>query len=441
MLSVKGSGSIRCELMRQEGGEECEECPCLCRTPFSSLASRGRPERIKASGCASWPHTTTLPRREEAASATPTADDPLPSARRQPPRPTAPETAARRVPTPPPARTRAARPARRATPAPPPPAARSAPTMSAAGLGPVRCAFVLLLALCSRVSTGDPRGGRGRAGDREGPRRRRGACVRLTAASLRSPPPAKTAAAGASALPARRRAAPPASAWCWTAAAAAACAPSSWASCAPSATPATRTRASSATSAPRPTARSACAPVRPAAPVPFRLPGPLAPRRRRRHRHRGAGGHSMTHHLFPHAHRPAGKESRSNCVPSSGCFPGALLPAPIPDALPVQAREPMLDPCTSPFSLPLLQPKMVPPASSEGRCTGAESPSRAAANTSALAWTGRWAAYPCAAWTSACPAPTAPSHEGSSCPGNAARSGCVTSPRTTLWSALPSLVS
>lgn len=40
MWSVKGSGSIRCELMRQEGGEECEECPCLCRTPFSSLASR-----------------------------------------------------------------------------------------------------------------------------------------------------------------------------------------------------------------------------------------------------------------------------------------------------------------------------------------------------------------------------------------------------------------
>lgn len=40
MRSVKGSGSIRCELMRQEGGEECKECPCLCRTPFSSLASR-----------------------------------------------------------------------------------------------------------------------------------------------------------------------------------------------------------------------------------------------------------------------------------------------------------------------------------------------------------------------------------------------------------------
>lgn len=155
MLSVKGSGSIRCELMRQEGGEECEECPCLCRTPFSSLASRGRPERIKASGRPYWPHTTTLPRREEAASTTPTAGDPLPSARRQPPRPTAPETAARRVPTPPPARTRAASPARRATPAPPPPAAHSAPTMSAAGLGPVRCAFVLLLALYSRVSTGD----------------------------------------------------------------------------------------------------------------------------------------------------------------------------------------------------------------------------------------------------------------------------------------------
>lgn len=48
MLRVKGSGSIRCELMRQEGGEECQECRCLCRTPFSRLASPGRREGIKA---------------------------------------------------------------------------------------------------------------------------------------------------------------------------------------------------------------------------------------------------------------------------------------------------------------------------------------------------------------------------------------------------------
>ncbi|KAJ6660098.1 hypothetical protein lerEdw1_018024 [Lerista edwardsae] len=48
MRSVKGSGSIRCELMRQEGGEECQECCCLCRTPFSRLASPGRLEWIKA---------------------------------------------------------------------------------------------------------------------------------------------------------------------------------------------------------------------------------------------------------------------------------------------------------------------------------------------------------------------------------------------------------
>lgn len=54
MRSVKGSGSIRCELMRQEGGEVCQECRCLCRTPFSRLASLGRLECIKAAGAACW---------------------------------------------------------------------------------------------------------------------------------------------------------------------------------------------------------------------------------------------------------------------------------------------------------------------------------------------------------------------------------------------------
>lgn len=47
MWNVKGSGSIRCELMGQEGWEECKECPCLCRTPFSSLASLSIQQHIK----------------------------------------------------------------------------------------------------------------------------------------------------------------------------------------------------------------------------------------------------------------------------------------------------------------------------------------------------------------------------------------------------------
>lgn len=89
------------------------------------------------------------------------------------------------------------------------------------------------------------------------------------------------------------------------------------------------------------------------------------------------------------------------------------------------------------FCLPLLQPKMVHPVSSVGLCTAAVSPFKAAANTNALAWMGLWAAYPCAAWTCACPALTAPSREGSNCLGNAVRSGCVTSPRTTQQLALP----
>lgn len=89
------------------------------------------------------------------------------------------------------------------------------------------------------------------------------------------------------------------------------------------------------------------------------------------------------------------------------------------------------------FCLPLLQPKMVHPVSSVGLCTAAVSPSKAAANTNALAWMGLWAAYPCAAWTCACPALTAPSREGSNCLGNAVRSGCVTSPRIAQQLALP----
>ncbi|XP_040304567.1 CCN family member 2 [Herpailurus yagouaroundi] len=105
MLSVKGSGSIRCELMRQEGGEECEECPCLCRTPFSSLASRGRPERIKAAGRPPQPHTTTLPtERRQPVQLQPRR--PTASLRRQPPRPTAPRPQPGAPRHPPPARAR-----------------------------------------------------------------------------------------------------------------------------------------------------------------------------------------------------------------------------------------------------------------------------------------------------------------------------------------------
>lgn len=46
--------------------------------------------------------------------------------------------------------------------------------MSATGLSPVRCAFVLLLALCSRVSAGDPRGARRRGEGCTGPGAGRG---------------------------------------------------------------------------------------------------------------------------------------------------------------------------------------------------------------------------------------------------------------------------
>lgn len=84
---------------------------------------------------------------------------------------------------------------------------------------------------------------------------------------------------------------------------------------------------------------------------------------------------------------------------------------------------------------------MVHPVSSAGRCTAAVSPSKAAVNINALVWTGLWAACPCAAWTSACPALTAPSREELSCPGNAVRNGCVMSPRIAPWLALPWLVS
>lgn len=84
---------------------------------------------------------------------------------------------------------------------------------------------------------------------------------------------------------------------------------------------------------------------------------------------------------------------------------------------------------------------MVHPVSLVGQCTAAASPSKAAASTNALAWTGLWAVCPCAAWTSACPALTAPSPEGLSCPGNAVKSGCVMSPRIAPWLALPWLVS
>lgn len=84
---------------------------------------------------------------------------------------------------------------------------------------------------------------------------------------------------------------------------------------------------------------------------------------------------------------------------------------------------------------------MVRPVSSVGRCTAVVSPSKAAANINALAWTGLWAACPYVAWTSACPALTAPSQEELSCLENVVRNGCVMSPRTAPWLALPWLVS
>lgn len=219
--------------------------------------------------------------------------------------------------------------------------------------------------------------------------------------------------------------------------AAAACAPSSWASCALSATSATRTRASSATLAPRPTARLACAPVRlasparapcPSLPPPAEVPGTLSDRP------------PLLTPTFP----PENKLLESSpflwpfpARPLQPCFQLAS-----PTRFPLHKDHgPVPDPPVTPFFLPLPQPKMVPPASLEERYIGVESPSRAAANTSALAWTGRWAACPCAVWTFACPAQTAPSREGSSYPGNAARSGCAMSPRTTPWLALPLLVS
>lgn len=84
---------------------------------------------------------------------------------------------------PPPAQIRAARPASSLSP----PAARRAPTMSATGLGPVCCAFALLLALCSRVSPGDPAAAGAGGGTRRAGRGPRGAEGRA-AADRRLPP-------------------------------------------------------------------------------------------------------------------------------------------------------------------------------------------------------------------------------------------------------------
>lgn len=121
--------------------------------PPGAYKSRGRPPQ---------PHTTTLPHREEAASATPTTGDRPPPARRQPPGRQLQKRqpgiqASTSGPSPPPA---PRRPPDR-PPRPPRctlrPSVRRAPTMSAAaGLGPIPFAFVLLIALCSRVSAGGP---------------------------------------------------------------------------------------------------------------------------------------------------------------------------------------------------------------------------------------------------------------------------------------------
>lgn len=84
--------------MRQEGGEECEECPCLCRTPFSSLASRP-PGAYKSQLCP--PSLTQLfsPRRLSQILSSSDPRRPT-SSRRQQPQPS------RQPPTPPPGASR-----------------------------------------------------------------------------------------------------------------------------------------------------------------------------------------------------------------------------------------------------------------------------------------------------------------------------------------------
>ncbi|KAK1338030.1 hypothetical protein QTO34_001137 [Cnephaeus nilssonii] len=119
--------------------------------PPGAYKSRGRPPQ---------PHTTTLPQREEAASATPanhrrpTASSPTAAARPTPPETTARQPGLHLRPEP----SLHQRPADRAAPRPPRrtlrPSVRCAPTMSSAGLGPVPFAFVLLIALCSRPASG-----------------------------------------------------------------------------------------------------------------------------------------------------------------------------------------------------------------------------------------------------------------------------------------------
>ncbi|XP_059556339.1 CCN family member 2 [Myotis daubentonii] len=116
--------------------------------PPGAYKSRGRPPQ---------PHTTTLPHREEAASATPTTGDRPPPARRQPPgrqlqkrQPGIQASTSGRALHQRPA-DRPPRPPRRTLR----PSVRRAPTMSAAaGLGPIPFAFVLLIALCSRPASG-----------------------------------------------------------------------------------------------------------------------------------------------------------------------------------------------------------------------------------------------------------------------------------------------
>lgn len=180
------------------------------------IGKPGPPGAYKKPGRPPQPHTTTLPRREDAARATATAaGDQLPTAR--PPPPDGSRPADTSLPRPRQRRPPARRPGLRLRPAPSPPTAPTLrpsvrppaalrPTMSSsAGLGTIPFAFVLLIALCSRVSAGRAPGpawrgvpvgrgrgwgrGRGRKGEGRG-RKRKGkgrACARLTA----SPPAAR----------------------------------------------------------------------------------------------------------------------------------------------------------------------------------------------------------------------------------------------------------
>lgn len=166
----------------------------------------------------------------------------------------------------------------------------------------------------------------------------------------------------------------------------------------------------------------------------------LSPRRRRRTRPvgRSAAGSASAEPGPAPAAPPASPwcstaAAAAGCAPSSwaSCAPSATPATTTRGSSATSAPPPTAGSASAPVSgdrhrgtgtgvpaagaepdpLCLLSPQLgtAPRVSSAAWCTGAGSPSRAAASTSAPAWTGRWAACPSAAWTCACPAPTAPS--------------------------------